>query len=601
MTATPSIATTTDAAIPVASGEVAASGGRILAAGIVHALAWWLVFPPIGWWWLAFVIPVPLVWGAVRARRRRTLVWAFGVPVLGAWLVHQWWVGAVSGLGLLPMCLVLGAWTPIMAIVLRRLGRSPRLATVPLAVLVPLGWVLVEELRGEIVLDGYPWYLLGQPLVEWPPFAQPADLGGVLLLSILPASIGGLVVDHLLGRGSTRTRVAATAGVATLAVAWTGYGLWRIGGLEARPGPTVLALQTNLPQSNKVAWPPEAQWRDANGFAVRTVDAFRAAEAAGEVVDLVVWPETMLPGVGLEPASTGFMTEHGWWPGDRFARLATELQSIVARPLLLGSGSLEGLRLTDDGESLDWDARFNSVYLLGDGGLDELVRYDKMFLTPFGETMPYISAWPWLESQLLAFGARGMRFDLVPGASPVRFEIERRVRMADAGDEVGDDAGDEVGDEVGVDRRVRLATPICFEDTVPEVCRRLVHEDGRKVVDLLVNASNDGWFGDHEGARGTHLQLARLRCIENRVPMVRAVNTGRSAWIDANGVLVEALPSSTDGVLVAPVVLDDRRSPFARLGRWPVGVLSAVAAGLLLIAGAPPRADVVVETEAAVG
>lgn len=559
---------------------------QVLLAGVAHAILWYLVFPSVGWWWLAVLVPVPLVWAAIRARRRRTLVWTLGLPVFGAWLAHQWWVGAVSGLGLVPMCLVLSIWTPILALAVRRLARSPRLASVPLAVLVPLAWVFVEELRADVAFDGYPWYLLGQPLVEWPPLAQVADLGGAVLLAILPASIAGLLVDHALARGTSHGRRLATVGVAVLATGWTAYGFWRVASVEARPGPTVLAIQTNLPQSNKVGWSPEAQWRDANGFAIRTVEAFRAAEEAGVVVDVVAWPETMLPGVGLEPASTRFMAERNWWPGDRLVRLATDLQSVIDRPLLLGSGSFEGLRLGEDGESLEWDARFNSVYLLDERGVDAAGRYDKMFLTPFGETMPYISAWPWLEAQLLEFGARGMRFDLVPGRTPVRFEVARRPR-ADAA--------------VADGPAVRIATPICFEDTVPEVCRRLVHEDGEKIVDLLVNASNDGWFGDHDGARGNHLQLARLRCIENRVPMVRAVNTGRSAWIDSTGRLVEVLPARADGELLASVTLDDRRTPFSWLGRWPVGGLSLIAAGLLVAAGRPNRAATDVEASPPVG
>ena len=123
---------------------------------------------------------------------------------------------------------------------------------------------------------------------------------------------------------------------------------------------------------------------------------------------------------------------------------------------------------------------------------------------------------------------------------------------------------------------------------MPQACRRLVFEDGRKVADLLVNPSNDGWFGDHDGARDNHLQLARLRCIENRVPMVRAVNTGRSAWIDSDGVLRAVLPSEAPGELVAEVMLDDRVPPFARLARWPVALVSLAAVGLLVVAR--PRA-----------
>jgi apolipoprotein N-acyltransferase len=542
----------------------AAACGRWWLAGLVHAAILYVALPPVGWWWLVFAAPAPLAMVAVGAARRRTVIACLGVPMIGAWLLHQWWVGSVSALGLPPMACYLAAWTAIMGLAVRRVARSPRFASLPLAILLPPVWLFVEWLRADVVFDGYPWYLLGQPLVEWVPLAQVADVGGVMFVSLLPAAIGGLLADHGLRRGSAGTRRVASIGVAMFAAVWTAYGFWRISTAPAIPGPTVLAIQTNLPQSNKVGWAPADQWRDANEFATRTVDAVRAADSAGTPIDLVAWPETMLPGVGLEPASTGFMKSAGWWPGERFADLVSQLQSIVARPLLLGSASFDGLRLAKDGERLDWDARHNSVYLVDGDDPASLVRYDKIFLTPFGETMPYISAWPWLESKLLDLGARGMQFDLEPGTSPVRFEIAWTPRE-------------------GESASIGVATPICFEDTVPAVCRELVWDGDRKAVDLLVNASNDGWFGDWPGPREVHLQLARFRCIENRVPMVRAVNTGRSASVDALGRLIDVLPALEPGVLIAPVTLDGRHSPYASLGRWPVLLVSL--AGVLLVLG----------------
>ncbi len=530
----------------------------------MHAAILYVALPPVGWWWLVFAAPAPLAMVAVGAARRRTVIACLGVPMIGAWLLHQWWVGSVSALGLPPMACYLAAWTAIMGLAVRRVARSPRFASLPLAILLPPVWLFVEWLRADVVFDGYPWYLLGQPLVEWVPLAQVADVGGVMFVSLLPAAIGGLLADHGLRRGSAGTRRVASIGVAMFAAVWTAYGFWRISTAPAIPGPTVLAIQTNLPQSNKVGWAPADQWRDANEFATRTVDAVRAADSAGTPIDLVAWPETMLPGVGLEPASTGFMKSAGWWPGEQFTDLVSQLQSIVARPLLLGSASFDGLRLAKDGERLDWDARHNSVYLVDGDDPASLVRYDKIFLTPFGETMPYISAWPWLESKLLDLGARGMQFDLEPGTSPVRFEIAWTPRE-------------------GESASIGVATPICFEDTVPAVCRELVWDGDRKAVDLLVNASNDGWFGDWPGPREVHLQLARFRCIENRVPMVRAVNTGRSASVDALGRLIDVLPALEPGVLIAPVTLDGRHSPYASLGRWPVLLVSL--AGVLLVLG----------------
>ncbi len=538
--------------------------------GVAHAVILYVAFPPVGWWWLIFVAAVPLILVAVGARRRRTVVACIGVPMIGTWLIHQWWVGAVSGLGLAPMACYLAAWSAIAGLAIRRVARSPRMAALPLAALVPPVALFVEWLRADVVFDGYPWYLTGQPLVEWPPLAQVADIGGVMIVGLLPLATAGLVADLLSGRGSSGLRRRSAIGVAVLAAGWITYGLWRTTSSPVIAGPTVLAVQTNLPQSNKVGWAPADQWRDANEFALRTVEAVREAEGAGGRIDLIAWPETMLPGVGLEPESTGFMAEQGWWPGARFVELVAELQAIVGRPLLIGSGSFERLRLDSEGGALEWDARHNSVYLVTDVGPSAATRYDKIFLTPFGETMPYISAWPWLESRLLDFGARGMQFDLVPGAGPVRFDVPWTTSSGEPG-------------------RVGVATPICFEDTVSAVCRSLVWDGDRKAADLLVNASNDGWFGDWPGPRGVHLQLARFRCIENRVPMVRAVNTGLSASIDSTGTVHDRLPELESGELVAATILDDRVPPYARIGRGPV-VLMAVA-GLVLLVSARRAAE----------
>ena len=536
---------------------------RVLVASLAHAVIMLLAFPPFDLWWLIFLAPTPLVIAATSDLRFHWTGLLLFLPMVGTWLVHQWWVGEVSGAGLVPMAAYLAAWTPLIAWVIARLSRSRRLGTWPLAALVPIAWTGLEFLRATIAFDGYPWYLLGQPLVEWLPLAQPADIGGVTLLAILPGITGGLLADLVLHRGSGRGRAAA-CGVATLVLAaWVGYGLMRLDAPSpTTPGPTILAIQTNLPQSNKVAWTPEQQWEDAVGFARDTVTAFREADAAGQRIDLVAWPETMLPGVGLEPASTTIMQDAGWWPGNRFAELAMELQALLEVPLLLGSGSYEGLRIIGEGADgrLEWDRRFNSVYLLDERGTKATGRYDKVFLTPFGERMPYISAWPWLEQKLLDLGARGMSFDLAAGDQATLLEYRSESGPS-----------------------IPIGTPICFEDTVPRACRSLVWKDGRKAAAILVNASNDGWFGRSGGPRAAHLQLARFRAIENRVPLVRVVNTGTSAWIDSNGRIQASCPPLEPSSLVARPLIDDRHPPFARIGQWPSGVL-AIAVMVLLLA-----------------
>ncbi len=143
----------------------------------------------------------------------------------------------------------------------------------------------------------------------------------------------------------------------------------------------------------------------------------------------------------------------------------------------------------------------------------------------------------------MAVAAGGMAFNLSAGQSI------RRLRLEGPGD-----------------RDVRLATPICFEVTVAEVCRRMVYAADGKATDLLVNISNDGWFGGSVAGRQRHLQIARFRCIENRVPMIRAVNTGLSASVDSCGRLLDIAPARETGWVLAEPQLDTRSTVYGRLG-----------------------------------
>ena len=123
----------------------------------------------------------------------------------------------------------------------------------------------------------------------------------------------------------------------------------------------------------------------------------------------------------------------------------TVLQSDL--PQVPGMTPRDTIGLRQDGDRFRWDRQFNSAYLVG-AGPPPYPRYDKVFLAPFGETMPYISNWDWLERALLSVGAAGMTFDLDRGGEPVRFDVPWQGGS------------------------VRVATPICFEDAFPALCRR---------------------------------------------------------------------------------------------------------------------------------
>ncbi len=92
----------------------------------------------------------------------------------------------------------------------------------------------------------------------------------------------------------------------------------------------------------------------------------------------------------------------------------------------------------------------------------------------------------------------------------------------------------------------------------------------------LLNLTNDGWFGNSSGPY-QHFQQARVRAIEEGLPLVRAANTGISAVVDPLGRVVKALPLGTEGVLDAPLPQALPPTPYARLGDGPLVVVIAIA------------------------
>lgn len=544
--------------VPRAGGLGAIATVTLLVAASVCR---WLAFNPPALPHFAFLWLALAAIAAIRARSTGLLLAAAFAVDLVWWLEVEQWVAEVSVAGYPVLCGYLAMWGVAFAWLVRRFARRPPTVRLPLWVVLPVVTVGLDFLRGELVFGGYPWYESGQALVGWNAVAQSADLVGARGLTILVAVFAGAFAELARPRSrGLRGLLGMMPALIGLSILTLGYGIWRLKQAESLPTlGRFLAIQTALPIDNKIGWSSQRQLEDVPEFARLTLSAW---ETAGPPIDLVVWPETMLPGFGLDPATLSMLEAGGFFPGRFFGEVAHGIAERTGVPLLVGSPSYVGLR--EDGDRWAWDDHFNSVYLVPPApiGESEPPRYDKLVLTPFGETMPGISHFEWLEQALLDVGARGMSFDLSAGESIVRFEIA---------------AGD--------GETVRLATPICFEATVSWLCRRLVWSDGARAVDLLVNTSNDGWLGRDDEARWTHLRLASLRAIENRTPMLRAVNTGYSAGIDSSGRIVAGLAGAdrvgtAAGWVVAELPRDDRRPLFAFVGdRWGWLMVLAVVAG----------------------
>ncbi len=500
------------------------------------ALAFALAFPLsetfVAGWPLAFVWSGLLCASVWHAPSTRALAVCVAPPFFVAYFAHQCWMMDVTALGMPVLAAYLTMWTVLLALVLRLLSGSACCVRWPFALTLPAALVAEEFLRGDLVCTGYAWFFTAHPLVEWESGSQIAALGGGWLLSALAALVSGAAIDFAL---FPRRRMLGAIIAVACVVASTLYGNGALVRAQAALAqaiaddatsptrPSLLLVQTNLPMSNKLSWEPQAQIDDFISFATLSLDGAARAKESHRTIDAVVWPETMLPGFGLEKDSLQNLHDGGCYPGFRYYEGMCDLARRVGAPFIVGSSAFLALRLEKG--RFAWDHQFNSAYLVDATGTR--ARTDKIFLTPFGETMPIISNWDWLEQQLLALGADGMTFDLDTADAPTRMVLH-----AACGD-------------------ITVGVPICFEITAPWASRRIAFDGGTRAVSLLVNISNDGWFSTSLAGRRQHLQVAQLRAIELATPVLRCVNTGMSASIDAQGRVLERLPPQKDGTLLA--------------------------------------------------
>jgi apolipoprotein N-acyltransferase len=172
--------------------------------------------------------------------------------------------------------------------------------------------------------------------------------------------------------------------------------------------------------------------------------------------------------------------------------------------------------------------------------------YDKMHLVPFGEYLPF-------QSVLEGFGL--MQLTKVQGGF---LSGERRRAMS-------------------VPRAPAFVPLICYEIVFPGAA---VPRDERP--GWLLNLTNDGWFGISPGPY-QHFQQARVRAIEEGLPLVRAANTGISAVVDPLGRVIKSLPLGSEGVLDSALPREIPATLYRRLGDVPTGLVVSVilAAGLV--------------------
>jgi apolipoprotein N-acyltransferase len=542
---------------------------QLVAAGLAFSLLACLAYPPLDVWVVAFVTPLPLIWAGCRAAERPlagALLVSLGV--LPLWFFQQRWLIEVTSLGYPFLAVYLSLCTGFGVYLIARIRRrATGVVAIPMFLLAPVALTAVEVLRGEILLTGYAWFLAGHPLIESPMLAAPAAVFGAYFVSMLVCALAGAAAVAAGWSGVPRAR----GGQAALGIALVWFLTASIGWRAGTPGPdafsmSVAVVQTNLPQSNKMGWSLAERQSDMRRFAELT----RQAGATRPPPDVILWPETMFPGISL---SSELVNEFdAVWSrnnpgmaaaGERSPYLVLnddllKLQTEIGIPMIVGAIAMpdppKGLQ-GERADRLEFGEQYNSAFVIASGRVLD-VRYDKIDLTPFGEVIPYVWRWKKLQDMIVNLGAEGMAFNLRPGTEPVTLPVA--VRATDIAAVSGES--------------VRVAVPICFEVTRAGLCRYLVCDGPTRRAAAIFNLSNDGWFGQFTGGREQHLQAARWRCVELGVPMARAVNTGISAAVDSRGRLLQTGPGGrsvavkTDGVMSVKLLVEPDR-PVTIYGR----------------------------------
>jgi len=508
-------------------------GAVALAAGALTALG----LPPLGAWPLAFAgVPLFLLaLEAVKPARWHSgfgTGWLFG---LGYFAVAFHWIGfaflieAETYLWMMPF--MLGALAGGMAIywgLAAMLARRLGGRGLPLALSCAASLGGAEWLRGHL-FTGFPWAAPGLMADGMGGLAQAASLIGMTGLTVLVLLWAALPYALLRERRAAGL-VTVAAALLLLPALW-GWGTMRLAGAPSAtvPGVSLRIVQPNVPQQQK--------WREDNARPIfdtlKRLSAMATADRPDGIAGIthLVWPESAVP----------FFIDESPVARD-------ELRPMLGGRTALITGALRVERTRPDDPDV-----FNSIIVF-DGTAQPVARYDKWRLVPGGEFLPLA----WLLEPL------GFRKVVQTPGSFTAGPGPRSVPLPGG---------------------LTAALLVCYEVIFPD---RLVDSADRP--QFILNVTNDGWFGRSTGP-WQHLAQARMRAIEQGLPVIRAANTGVSAVIDSHGRLLRQLDLMEQGVIDSPLPAKITTTIYSRFGDVALLLLlAAIYGGAMLPKRATQRA-----------
>ena len=441
--------------------------------------------PPHGWWillGLGFSVLFALLASTRSSKTAFFDAWFFAFGYFGfglSWIANALLVDGNPFLWAWPLAII---GLPAL------LGIFYGLFGVALKLLVPVrswsGWcafvaglALTEWIRGHI-FTGFPWNMYGYAWNDALAMAQSVSLFGSYGLTAVTILFASLPALWWLHIGARKSRSVVTA---LVCVGMLGLSLWGHARLAAHPLDLRGDIILRIVQPN-IPQADKWNYQMAGENFRKLLAQSQPEEANAGATTIVIWPETAV----IERAIMQPQT----------AQVLRDLLQSYPRDAYLSTGILRS-DVSPEGK----DRYYNSLVTY-DRNLRMITAYDKSHLVPFGEYIPYR--------------------EFIPLKPVVAFE--------------GFEAGN--GPETqGIDKLLNISPLVCYEVIFPG---KIVNR-ASALPDLMINATNDAWYGDSAGPR-QHLAMGRFRAIEEAVPLARAANTGISGMFDAYGRLISQAP-----------------------------------------------------------
>jgi apolipoprotein N-acyltransferase len=515
-----------------------------------------VIFPLPGLYWLSWIAVAPLLVAILRARRSATLQLEVegqvrllpATPLQGFLLGYLcgilWFAGTcywifdtmhrygglpvpVAALALLLFCLYVGLYHGLFGMLLALVAGAGGPAELKPAesgaairrALAAAPFLWVAVELARTRITAFPWELLGYSQTGNFGLTRIASLVGVYGLSFEIVLVNSVFAAAFLGpRARRKLLLVAACGAAVILQA----------GQLLVPPPVpadrnALLVQPNVPILEGAVWTREYfqdTLRDLTALSLHPPGEMKDSRRP----DLIVWPESPSPFYTNDPLFRGAVSalakQSGSW---------VVAGSIGIKPAMHSGGEASQI--------------FNSAAMVNPEG-EWVGRYDKVHLVPFGEYLPF--------PQLFAFAG---------GLTKEVGEFQRGASHAPL------DAGSE-----------RVGIFICYESIFPDEVRQGPLEGAQ----VLLNISNDGWYGD-SGAWAQHLQQTQMRAIENDRWLLAGTNTGMTASIDPYGRIVAATPRKVRTALDAPYALREGTTFYTRHGDWFAYLCAIISVGAVVM------------------